>query len=49
LAQQHTDLVCEMNRCLLEELLAGLGTTQLQARLKPEPGQCCVRLESAPT
>jgi predicted ArsR family transcriptional regulator len=49
LAQRHTDLVSKMNLCLLKELLAGLGTTQLQARLKPEPGQCCARLESTPT
>lgn len=33
LAQQHTDLVCKMNLCLLKELLAGLGTTQSQAPL----------------
>lgn len=49
LAQQHTDLVCEMNLCLLDGLLAGLDATQLQARLKPEPGHCCVRLEPNPT
>jgi predicted ArsR family transcriptional regulator len=45
LARQHTDLVCEMNLCLLDGLLTGLDATQLQARLKPEPGLCCVRLE----
>lgn len=45
LAQQHTALVCEMNLCLLDGVLAGLGTNQLQAHLKPEPGHCCVRLE----
>jgi predicted ArsR family transcriptional regulator len=49
LAREHTDLVCEMNLCLLDGLLAGLDTTQLQARLKPEPGHCCVRLEPNPT
>jgi predicted ArsR family transcriptional regulator len=49
LAQEHTDLVCEMNLCLLEGLLAGLDVTQLQARLEPEPGRCCVRLEPSPT
>ncbi|GAB2651456.1 helix-turn-helix transcriptional regulator [Kribbella swartbergensis] len=46
LAQQHTDLVCEMNLCLLEGLLAGLGSTHLTAHLKPHPGRCCVRLEA---
>ena len=48
LAQDHTDLVCEMNLCLLDGLLTGLGTTQLQAHLKPTPDTCCVRLEPAP-
>lgn len=47
LAQQHTDLVCEMNLCLLDGLLAGLGTTHLQAHLRPEPGHCCVRIDPA--
>jgi predicted ArsR family transcriptional regulator len=47
LAKEHTDLVCEMNLCLLDGLLAGLGTTHLQAHLKPEAGHCCVRLEPA--
>ncbi|MET9272128.1 helix-turn-helix domain-containing protein [Kribbella sp. NPDC003557] len=45
LARQHTDLVCEMNRRLLEGVLAGLGITRLQANLKPAPNHCCVRLE----
>ncbi|MEU4291660.1 helix-turn-helix domain-containing protein [Kribbella sp. NPDC026596] len=49
LAQDHTDLICEMNLCLLDGLLAGLDATQLQAQLKPEPGHCCVRLEPNPT
>ena len=47
LAQKHTDLVCDMNLCLLEGLLTGLGASHLQAHLKPEPGHCCVRLELA--
>jgi predicted ArsR family transcriptional regulator len=49
LAREHTDLVCEMNLCLLDGLLAGLDATQLQARLRPDPGHCCVRLEPNPT
>lgn len=48
LAQDHTDLVCEMNLCLLDGLLTGLGTTDLQAQLKPTPDTCCVRLEPTP-
>jgi predicted ArsR family transcriptional regulator len=49
LARQHTDLVCAMNLCLLDGLLAGLDAPQLQALLKPEPGHCCVRIEPVPT
>jgi predicted ArsR family transcriptional regulator len=48
LAQQHTDLVCAMNLCLLDGLLAGLDTTRLRAHLKPQADHCCVRLEPAP-
>src|SRR6266540_2538399 len=47
LAQQHTDLVCGMNLCLLEGLLDGIGRTDLTARLRPAPGHCCVRFEPA--
>lgn len=45
LAQQHTDLVCGMNLCLLSGLLDGLDAAGLTARLDPVPGQCCVRLQ----
>lgn len=44
LAQDHTRLVCEMNRRLLSGLLAGLGNTGMRARLDPAPGRCCVVL-----
>jgi predicted ArsR family transcriptional regulator len=47
LAQQHTDLVCQMNLCLLDGLLDGLAATQLSARLEPRPDRCCVQLEPA--
>lgn len=47
LAQDHTDLVCGMNLCLLNGLLDGLAATGFTARLDPTPGHCCVRL--APT
>ncbi|MGH3661633.1 MAG: helix-turn-helix transcriptional regulator [Micromonosporaceae bacterium] len=46
LAQQHTELVCGMNLCLLQGLVEGLAVTGVQARLKPAHGQCCVRLEA---
>jgi predicted ArsR family transcriptional regulator len=45
LAQDHTDLVCEMNLRLIDGLLAGLDAAQLHARLEPGPGHCCVRIE----
>jgi predicted ArsR family transcriptional regulator len=48
LAEEHTDLVCEMNLCLLDGLLSGLGATNLQAELNPTPGNCCVRIEPKP-
>ncbi|WP_240963384.1 helix-turn-helix transcriptional regulator [Antrihabitans stalactiti] len=47
LAQQHTDLVCGMNLCLLGGLLDGLAVSGLSARLEPSPDLCCVRLQPA--
>lgn len=44
LARQHTELVCNMNLCLLDGLLAGIGDTGLHARLDPAADRCCVRL-----
>jgi len=45
LAQEHTALVCGMNLHLVEGVLDGVGSRGLTARLAPEPGHCCVRLE----
>ncbi len=45
LAQEHTELVCGMNLRLLEGVLGGVADAELAARLAPEPGLCCVRLE----
>jgi predicted ArsR family transcriptional regulator len=42
LAQDYTDLVCGMNLDLIDGLLAGLGQGDLEARLDPAPGRCCV-------
>ncbi|MGZ4751274.1 MAG: helix-turn-helix transcriptional regulator [Oryzihumus sp.] len=47
LAHEHTALVCGMNLHLVEGLLDGLGDTAMVARLAPQPGRCCVRLEPA--
>lgn len=47
LARAHTRTVCGMNLHLLRGVLDGLGDTGFEARLAPEPGHCCVRLEPA--
>jgi predicted ArsR family transcriptional regulator len=44
LAQQHTDLICGMNECLMTSALETVGNTGLEARLEPEEGLCCVKL-----
>lgn len=44
LAQDYTDLVCGMNLELMTGLVVGLDASDLEARLEPRPGQCCVRL-----
>jgi predicted ArsR family transcriptional regulator len=43
LAQEHTELVCGMNLCLLDSLLDTIEDTGLRAALEPEDGSCCVR------
>ena len=46
LAEQHRDLVCGMNLDFLSGLLKGLDEDEgLSARLAPEPGWCCVRID----
>ncbi|MGE5597366.1 MAG: helix-turn-helix transcriptional regulator [Hyphomicrobiales bacterium] len=42
LAQDYTDLVCGMNLDLLRGFLEGLNAPELEARLDPAPGRCCV-------
>lgn len=44
LAAEHTELICGMNHCMLDAILAELGDTGLDARLEPQAGHCCVRL-----
>jgi predicted ArsR family transcriptional regulator len=44
LAQDYTDLVCGMNLDLMDGLLGDLGRSNLEARLDPAPGRCCVTL-----
>jgi predicted ArsR family transcriptional regulator len=45
LAQQFTELVCGMNLHLMEGVrsVLTLNDRDLQPRLEPEPGQCCVK------
>ncbi len=47
LAEEHRSLVCGMNLDFLAGLLEGLGPSgELDARLEPEPGYCCVRIKA---
>jgi predicted ArsR family transcriptional regulator len=48
LAEQHRSLVCGMNLDFLTGVVEGLGPgDRLDARLAPEPGFCCVRIDAA--
>jgi predicted ArsR family transcriptional regulator len=46
LVAEHTDLVCGMNLDVLSGLVDGLQHPDLDARLEPTPGSCCVRLRT---
>lgn len=48
LAQEHRELICGMNLCLLAAAVDDVGGTGLDARLEPEDGHCCVRLHPQP-
>lgn len=41
-AEEQRDLVCGMNRELVEGLLQGMELPCMEARLEPVPGRCCV-------
>jgi predicted ArsR family transcriptional regulator len=47
LAQEHTELVCGMNRDLLSGMLDVCDSGGMDARLDPAPGRCCVTLTAA--
>lgn len=47
LAERHTQLVCRMNLGLINAVSEQLGATDVEARLDPAPGRCCVTLEPA--
>jgi predicted ArsR family transcriptional regulator len=44
LAARQRELVCAMNRELIDGLLRGLGNTTVSAALAPRSGECCVEL-----
>jgi predicted ArsR family transcriptional regulator len=44
LAEEHRDVVCEMNLALVEGLFAGLGADRWHPSLDPRPGHCCVAI-----
>jgi predicted ArsR family transcriptional regulator len=46
LARAHPELVCGMNLRLLDGVLSGVGADDLDARLEPGAGHCCVRLRT---
>ena len=43
LSEDHPELICGMNLGLLGAVVDGLGATDLDPRLEPQPGECCVR------
>jgi predicted ArsR family transcriptional regulator len=48
LAAEHRDLVCGMNHAFLGGLLEGLERDDLEGRLEPQPGRCCVAIRRSP-
>lgn len=44
LARSNREVVCGMNRALIEGVLAGLGIKGFCAHLEPRPGACCVAI-----
>lgn len=48
LAQDHRDVVCTMNRALLDGLVTGLKANDLTTVFQPQPGRCCVTVGRTP-
>jgi predicted ArsR family transcriptional regulator len=44
LAQEHTDLICGLNRSFVQGVADGLGCESVRACLEPQEGQCCVKV-----
>ena len=47
LAQESRDLVCGLNRQLVQGIVSGLGNETLDVALRPAPGRCCVQLRAS--
>jgi predicted ArsR family transcriptional regulator len=41
-ARDHRDLVCSMNRSIMDGLVAGLRSSRLRAQFDPQSGRCCM-------
>lgn len=44
LAEKNRDIVCALNRELIDGVVEGLGSTSVDVALAPIPGQCCVAI-----
>lgn len=44
LARESPDIVCAMNRALIEGVVVGLGDGSIEALFDPRPGECCVTI-----
>ena len=44
LTKDHTALVCGMNLAFAKGLVAEIGAEEIDVRLDPKPGTCCVAL-----
>jgi predicted ArsR family transcriptional regulator len=46
LSRRAPALVCGLNREFIDGFLRGLGNNSVEARLEPNPGECCVKLRA---
>ena len=49
LAHDYRDVVCTMNRALIDGLVTGLNAHDLTTAYQPRAGQCCVTITGQPT
>lgn len=45
LAHESPEIICTMNRALIQGIVHGLGDGAIEAALEPREGECCVRLQ----